>query len=175
MPTCLLDKSVTRRMVEGLCRLEQLTSNERLVLNLWYRLYVRSVRVFVPVGVINILQKFKHISEVNAFLAQVEPLWPTKYMKRWARRLRQYGFTREDALILALATYGTDYEGKSLGVGILVTMDESFIRNFLAHQEELRARLTSMTSRLLPPYSYARLPEVLHPRELLNFLKGEDL
>lgn len=175
MLTCLLDKSIARRILEGLCNLENLTPDERLALDLWRWLHIKRTRMFVPGGVINILRRFSHITQVRIFLDQVEPLWPTKYVKRWARRLRQYGFTREDALTLSLATYGTDYESKSLGVAFLITLDEALIKNFVTHKRELQDRLTSMKVYLAPPYNRARLPEVVHPIEVLNFLKGEDL
>ena len=168
MPSFLLDKSVARRIVEALCHLDNLTPEEELVLGLWRQLQIEEARLFIPVGALHILQRFEQLIEVRTFLATVEPLESSRYVKRWARRLREYGFTREDALVLALATYGTDSEGNILGVDALITLDQPFLNNFHAHQAELQSRLGSMTDGLLEPYSNARLPVVQHSKELFH-------
>jgi len=48
------------------------------------------------------------------FLKRVKVLYPGRYFKRWARRLRDRTFTREDAKVLALGTFGTDEAGQIL-------------------------------------------------------------
>jgi len=168
MPSFLLDKSVARRIVEALCHLDNLSSEEGLLLGLWRQLQVESARLFIPVGVIHILQRFEQLVEVRTFLATVEPLESSRYVKRWARRLREYGFTREDALVLALATYGTDSTGDILGVDILITLDRSFLNNFETHRVELQSRLAAMTDGLAAPYHNARLPDVETPEDLVH-------
>jgi hypothetical protein len=82
--------------------------------------------------------------------------------------LREYGFTREDALVLALATYGTDSTGDILGEDALITLDQPFLNNFQIHQAELQSRLAAMTDGLPEPYRNARLPVVQHPEELVQ-------
>jgi hypothetical protein len=61
---------------------------------------------------LHILQQFArspaYASTIHFFLNQVEVAVSTRYFRRWARRLREHGFSREDAAILALATFGTD-------------------------------------------------------------------
>jgi hypothetical protein len=165
MPSYLLDKSVARRTIEALHHLDNLNYEEELVLELWRQLQDEQARLFIPVGVVNILQRFERLVEIRTFLAAVEPLESGRYLKRWARRLREHNFTREDALVLALATYGTDVEGDILGVEWLVTLDRPFIRNFQSHGTELRTRLRAMTSQLQAPYRRAALPKVFHPEE----------
>jgi hypothetical protein len=167
MPSYLLDKSVARRTIEALHHLDNLYYEEELVLELWRLLQDEQARLFIPVGVVNILQRFEHLVEVRTFLAAVEPLESGRYLKRWARRLREHNFTREDALVLALATYGTDVKGDVLGVEWLVTLDRPFIRNFQCHGAELRTRLRAMTSQLQAPYRRATLPKVFHPEEMV--------
>jgi len=165
MPSYLLDKSVARRIVESLYHLDNLSSEEVMVLNLWRRLQIEGVRLFVPIGVVNILRRFAHLVEIGVFLSTVEPLRSGCYVKRWARRLRQHGFTREDALVLALATYGTDATGDILGVDVLITLDKPLLNHFQVHQLELRTRLLTMTRQLSMPYCRAALPVMLHPGE----------
>ena len=167
MPSYLLDKSVARRTIEALHHLDNLYYEEELVLELWRLLQDEQARLFIPVGVVNILQRFEHLVEVRTFLTAVEPLESGRYLKRWARRLREHNFTREDALVLALAIYGTDVKGDILGVEWLVTLDRPFIRNFQSHGAELRTRLRAMTSQLQAPYGRATLPKVFHPEEMV--------
>jgi hypothetical protein len=165
MPSYLLDKSVARRIIEALHHLDNLSYEEELVLELWRHLQDEQARLFIPTGVVNILQRFAHLLEVHTFLAAVEPLESGRYLKRWARRLRRYNFTREDALVLALATYGTDMDGDIMGVDWLITLDRPFIQNFETRRAELQIRLRAMTAQLQAPYRHATLPKVLHPEE----------
>lgn len=167
MASYLLDKNVARRIIEALHHLDNLFDEEAVVLELWRQLQTEQVRLFVPVGVVNILQRFAHLLEVRTFLASVEPLESGRYLKRWARRLRQYNFAREDALILALTTYGTDTNGRILGTDGLITLDRPFLKNFHTHRAELQTRLNAMTNQLQAPYRHATLPNVLHPEELI--------
>jgi hypothetical protein len=158
MPSFLLDKSVARRIIEALYHLDDLSPEEEMVLDLWRKLQAEEARLFIPVGALHILQRFEQLIEVRTFLATVEPLESGRYVKRWARRLREYGFTREDALVLALATYGTDSTGGILGVDVLITLDRSFLNNFEIHRVELQSRLAAMTDGFAAPYHNARLP-----------------
>jgi hypothetical protein len=91
-----------------------------------------------------------------------------RYLKRWARRLQEHNFTREDALILALTTYGTTAAGDILGVDGLITLDQPFINNFRMQQAILERRLLAMTRQLAEPYHRATLPVLLHPADLVT-------
>lgn len=167
MPLYLLDKNVTRRTIEALYHLPTLSAEERLVLQLWRQLQTEQARLFVPSATINVLQQFAHLLEVRTFLATVELLDSGRYLKRWARRLRDdHQFSREDALILALATYGTTFAGDILGVDGLITLDQPLINNFHAQRFVLRRRLSAMTRQLTEPYRRATLPRLFHPKEL---------
>ena len=64
-------------------------------------------------------------------------MYAGRYFKRWARRLRECGFNREDAKVLGLATYGTDAAGRILGVETIVTFDRSLINNYEAQRPAL--------------------------------------
>ena len=93
-------------------------------------------------------------------LRRIEVLDPTRYFKRWARRLRQRTFSREDAKILALGTFGTDQDGAILGVRSIVTLDRPMVRKWQQQGNEMAAALLEMTVNLAPPYATAMLPEV---------------
>lgn len=168
MPSYLLDKNVTRRIIEALHHLGDLSFEEEMVLGLWRQLQAEETRLFIPVGVVNILRHLAHLIEVRTFLVTVESMETGWYVKRWARRLREHGFTREDALVLALATYGTDSAGSMLGVDVLISLDQPFLSNFQNHQGALRARLAAMTAQLPGPYNRARLPIMRHPKDIVR-------
>jgi hypothetical protein len=166
MPLYLLDKNISRRAIEALYHLDNLSVGEVLVLRLWRQLQTEQSRLFVPVGTVNILRQFAHLREVRTFLASVIPLESGRYLKRWARRLREHGFTREDALILALCTYGTTTTTDILGVDGLITLDQPLINNFRMQEVIVQKRLSAMTHQLSEPYYRATLPNVIHPEEI---------
>jgi hypothetical protein len=168
MPSYLLDKNVARRIIEALHHLDNLSFEEEMVLDLWRQFQAEEARLFIPMGAMNILQPLAHLNEVRTFLATVEPMETGRYVKRWARRLREHSFTREDALVLALATYGTDPAGNILGVDVLISLDQPFLTNFQDHQGELQARLSAMTDQLPAPYNRARLPIMRHPKDMVR-------
>lgn len=96
---------------------------------------------------------------------------PVKYQRRWARRLHQdHGFSREDAQLLSLATFGTDLPGSILGVDVFVTFDLRLIDRFTANYSVIERRFSRMTSHLPSPYTAAVLPEVAIPAEVLRLL-----
>lgn len=164
----LLDKNIARRTIEALHHLPYLSPEERLILQVWRNLQLGQAHLFVPMATINLLQPFAHMLEVRTFMVLVEPLESGRYLKRWARRLREHHFTREDALVLALATYGTNADGNILGVDGLITLDQPLINNFNTHRPRLQRRLSAMTRQLSDPYRRATLPTLLHPKELLG-------
>ena len=123
MPTYLLDKNVVRRIVEGLTHPDRLTDEEATAIALWRALRRSRNRMFISAETANIMGRFSTWREIRLFLDTVETMYAGRYFKRWARRLREYGFTREDAKVLGLATYGTDAAGEVLGVEVIVTFD----------------------------------------------------
>jgi hypothetical protein len=127
--------------------------------------------MFVSEETANILGRFFARREVRLFLDTVETMYAGKYFKRWARRLREYSFTREDAKVLGLATYGTDAAGEILGVEVIVTFDQSLINNYKVQRPALGRRLQAMTAQLSLPFRDAGLPEVVHPIEGLHLLE----
>ncbi|MBC8249794.1 MAG: hypothetical protein H8E90_08965 [Anaerolineales bacterium] len=171
MPTYLLDKNVVRRIVEGLTRPDRLTNEEATAIALWRALRESRTRMFISAEAANIMGRFSTWREVRLFLDTVETMYAGRYFKRWARRLREYGFTREDAKVLGLATYGTEAAGEILGVEVIVTFDRPLINNYEAQRPALERRLQAMTAQLSLPFRDAGLPEVMHPVESLLLLE----
>ena len=75
---------------------------------------------------------------IRFFLARTEVAQSTRYFKRWARRLRDYGFTKEDAEVLALATFGTNQNADILGMHVVATFDQPMINQWTG---SLRSKL----------------------------------
>lgn len=94
-------------------------------------------------------------------------LTPERYLRRWARRLREHGITREDAVIVAYASFGLDITARELGAEVFVTQDRGLITKYRELEEVLASRFHCMVSHLKPPYQHATLPQVLSPLETL--------
>lgn len=170
MPLCLLDKNVSRRYMRGLVRLARGMElpNEQASALLFVRMaQERGLRLYIPTEVQNILRRSPHRKETQTFLALVEVLHPSKYFKRWTRRLRGMRFTREDAKILALGTFGTDERREILGVHAIATYDQALINKYALDYKAIQEKLKAMTADLDPPFRDAGLPEVKRPEELL--------
>ena len=103
---------------------------------------------------------------IQLFLQGVEVVFPTRYFKRWARRLQEYGFSSEDAGVLAVATFGTDREGTILGMHAVVTFDQPLINQWTVQHTTIQTHLSAMRRDLPMPYSQAGLPLVLRPEDI---------
>ncbi|MBM4457917.1 MAG: hypothetical protein FJ011_09175 [Chloroflexi bacterium] len=170
---CLLDKVTARLAVQGLLKLgedRELTRGELLALDLFLRASRSPHRLFIVPPTASVLRRCAeqpHYSPiVQLFLARVEIVQPARYFKRWARRLRDLGFAREDAAVLALATFGTDSAATILGMEIVATCDQAMANNWAIRQSEIQARLSAMQRYLSAPYNHARLPQVLRPEQI---------
>ncbi len=162
----LLDKNIARRYLEGvsaLARSELLTSEERQVVALIHQAAGLGKQLVISRETYNLLMahgRQQAPAETLMLLRRTEVLEPTRYFKRWARRLRQRSFSREDAKVLALGTFGTDQDGSILGVRSIVTLDRPMVRRWQQQGSEITASLLEMTANLAPPYAAAVLPDV---------------
>jgi hypothetical protein len=166
----LLDKNVIRRLIKGLWLGDQAGVEEQLALALWFKLRAAGHALYMSVETAHILERLPAYREIGLVSNTVEVMEAGRYFKRWAHRLREQGFTREDAKVLSLATFGTDAKQQILGVGTILTFDRPLINHFRQQQGVLRSRLTAMTDNLLLPYAGASLPAVSHPAELWTYL-----
>jgi len=161
---------VIRQYLRGLDHLEygrRLTTEQQQAIRLLTDWPTGSL--FVSAKALNLAQRRAPADLFAWFRQQASLLIPTRYQRRWARRLRTYwGFEREDAHQLALATFGSDIPPTLLGVTVLVTFDLRLIARFRANQPDLEVRFHRMVSQLQPPYRDALLPDVLSPDQLLS-------
>ncbi len=167
---CLLDKVVARCMVEGLLKLaekRELNDDELFALDLYHRANVQAIELFIAPPTAQVLRRLQDLPRygtiIRLFLASAQGALPARYFVRWARRLRDFGFTPEDAAVLALATFGTDKSGAILGMESVVTLDQPMIQNWMARRPAIRQRLTAMQQDLPSPYCDAPLPQVQRP------------
>lgn len=170
---CLLDKVTARYILQGLLKLaegQNVTTEELFALDLFSLANPQTVHLFIVPPTANVLQslaKLPHYSAlIQLFLNRVQVIGPTRYFKRWARRLADYNFTREDAAVLALATFGTDKDGNILGMDFVATFDQPMINQWRAQQTAIQERLTAMKQNLPPPYHKVNLPQVLRPEQI---------
>ncbi|RME42501.1 MAG: hypothetical protein D6791_17585 [Chloroflexi bacterium] len=162
----LLDKSVVRRCLRGLLG-GTLTEDVQQSLILFTNLPEASL--YISLETFHILTHIVKVPQGRFLADQTQVLYPVRYTRRWARRLREMNFGREDAYLLSLATFGTDRikQGHILGVHAFLTYDERMIRQFHARFPLIEARLKRMTAQLNPPYCFARLPRVCTPADVL--------
>ena len=167
---CLLDKVTARHIMEGMLKLVEgrsLTSTERLALYFYQRAPARNMTLFILPQTYTLLKRLNHLSRyvviIRHFLAATQVSHPARYFKRWTRRLQDYGFTKEDAEVLALATFGTTPNGDILGMHIVATSDQPMINQWRAYHGEIRKRLSNMQQNLEAPYRHVSLPTVERP------------
>lgn len=170
---CLLDKVIARYTLQGLLKLaegEEVNDEELFTLDLFERAIPQQIDLFIAPPTANILHKIAQLPRyadiIQLFLTQVEIVFPARYFKRWARRLRDYNFTREDAAILALATFGTNDNGTILGMHVVASYDQPMMNHWYLQQASIRERFANMKSDISMPYNQAVLPEVLRPEQI---------
>jgi hypothetical protein len=171
---CLLDKDVVRLTVVGLHLLIQrqpLPSRALDALAFWRAAERRGMVLCITVASANVLRQRQQYAASRFVLEAATELGPSRYARRWARRLRETtGLTPEDTMVLALSTFGTDEKGSILGAYAVVTYDQSLIQGYRNHLSTLQRRLGAMKAQLLPPFDEVRLPSVSSPDDFLKAL-----
>lgn len=160
MPTCLLDKNVVRRAIEGIAQAQfgdNVTHEQLVALTLLRFAQQQGITLFISIEVENILARYGLHPDIQVFLRFVTVMRPARYFRRWSRRVRDHGFTREDAKVVALGTFGTDATTTILGVDQLATFHQPLINHIHTQQDRLRQRLQAMTAQLAQPYRSATL------------------
>lgn len=147
----LFDKGFIRRVLEGFARIaskQPLTEEQKSALWLLRRNYGEEQLYMSYKSFHTLTHRFGHLEIVQRIFSIVAPLYPTRYTRRWARRLRKLEFGREDALLISMGSFSADklYHGRLLGVDRIVTLDKRMYERFHNHQ----ARLVSLSNLRLP-------------------------
>lgn len=159
----LLDKGVIRRIYERRVRLakgRKPTDAQKESASAFDALRRRGSQICITHQTANILrtrpQRF-----ASALLAFTIELQKGNYHRRWARRLRELSFSREDAVILAYGNFGVNSISSLVAVQTIITTDQKLVANYDYRQAEIELRFARMIQNLAEPYSKFELPEVL--------------
>jgi hypothetical protein len=117
---------------------------------------------YVTPETVNSAQRRDPLIAASLF-APLTTLTPGRYLRRWARRLRDFGFGREDSVILAYGSFGADSRQQIFGAEVIVSTDQPLIRRFYEQYGHIARRLLRMTCQLALPYRLAQLPTLMSP------------
>lgn len=166
----LLDKGVVRRVYEARVRLalgQPPTLLQAEAANVWSRLRTLGIPLYITEQTEHILQRRPALF-ATALLAQTQTLKKGRYLRRWARRLRDVNFSPEDAIVLAYGSFGLDLRSQRVGVEAIVTNDLKLTTNFTARHRTIQEHFESMVSQLLDPYRGLTLPRIVATPEVLT-------
>ena len=151
----LFDKGVLRRIYEGQVRqatLLSLTKQQQDATDAFAQLHQLTQRLYITKESYNVLTR-REARYAQLILQRTQYLHKARYQRRWARRLRSFNFTREDALVLAYGSFGVDLAAQLAGVEVIVTTDLGMVNNFNAQYAKIKLRFEQMVFSLPEPYA----------------------
>lgn len=165
----LLDKGVVRRVYEARVRLalgQPPTLQQAEAANVWSRLRAFDISMSITEQTAHILQRRSPLFAA-ALLAQTRTLQKGRYLRRWARRLRDVGFSPEDAIVIAYGSFGVDLHAQGIGVEAVITNDLKLKTHFAARFPAIQDSFANMVTQLPEPYRELTLPRVVATAEVL--------
>jgi hypothetical protein len=105
-----------------------------------------------------------------SLLTPLTTLMPGHYLRRWARRLHNFSFSRKDSVILAYGSFGVDAQHRTFGVEVIVSTDQPLMRHFHEQHDSIARRFQRMVCQLALPYCLAQLPTLMSVAEMLTML-----
>lgn len=168
----LLDKGVIRRVYERrvrLARKRRPTDAQKECAEVFDLFHRQGKRICITRKTANILRT-RPARYVGSLLSVTCELQKGRYLRRWARRLREVSFSREDAIILAYGSFGLSPRSNLVPVEMIVTTDLKLVANFEHRKAEIESRFERTTQHLLDPYSTLELPAVLSAAEVLKLV-----
>lgn len=166
----LLDKGVVRRVYEAQFRRSEgrlPTSEQMEATEAFAQLVQASHQLFIAETSANVLQ-LRRPQFARLILNRTAVLRKGRYQRRWARRLRDFVFTREDAVIVSYGSFGQAAAQNQLGVEYVVTTDLRMVTNYQTRFAEINDRFDQMVVNLPAPYQQATLPQVITPQAILT-------
>jgi hypothetical protein len=134
--------------------------------NVWARLRALAIPLYITAQTEHILQRRLPVF-ATSLLMHTRTLQKGRYLRRWARRLRDVSFSPEDAIVLAYGSFGLDLQAQRVGVEAIVTNDQKLAPNFTARFAAIEEHFTNMVGQLLAPYHELSLPTVVTTAEIL--------
>ncbi len=126
-------------------------------------------RLYITEQTSNILKR-RTPTFAAPILADTRPLKKARYLRRWARRLTEFGFSSEDAIVLAYGSFGLDVESETVGVDAIITTDIRLADRYKQRNPEINNRFNDMITNLPEVYRQIRLPQVLTTATILTFV-----
>jgi hypothetical protein len=167
--SALLDKGVIRRLYERRVRLALGITPTLLQIeaaNSYAHIATITNRLYITEQTSNIL-KLRTQVFAAPILADTRTLRKARYLRRWARRLRDFAFSPEDAVVLAHGSFGVDIELQTVGVEAIITTDIRLAERYHESQGGIEERFSDMILNLPPPYAELSLPQVVTTGALL--------
>jgi hypothetical protein len=165
----LLDKGVVRRVYEARVRLalgQPPTLQQAEAANVWARFRALAIPLYITAQTEHVLQRRSPVF-ATALLTHTRVLRKGRYLRRWARRLRDVSFSPEDAIVLAYGSFGLDFQAQRVGVEAIVTNDQKLATNFTTRFTVIQEHFTNMVGQLVEPYRELTLPRVVATAEML--------
>lgn len=166
----LFDKGVIRRVYERRARLaqgHQPTSLQNEAADVYNLINTIAERLYITQPTANVL-RLRPPQHAAAILNDTRVLRKGRYLRRWARRLRDFNFSREDAMLIAHGSFGADIDFLLVGVEVIVTNDLKLVNNFKAQYANIEDRFKRMIFNLPDPYQSLKLPEVITMADALT-------
>ena len=168
----LFDKGVIRRVYERHVRLA--LSRPPTVLqveaaNSYAYIATIANRLYITEQTSNILKRRTQIFAAP-ILAETWPLTKARYLRRWARRLTEFAFSSEDAIVLAYGSFGLDVKSKAVGVDAIITTDNRLADHYKQRHAEINNRFHDMILNLPESYRQLTLPQVVTTAKVLTFV-----
>ena len=174
--TFLLDKGIVRGVFESVVRLatgRRPIAAQLQAISVYQALLTTGSKVCVTPETANSARR-RDERIATVLLNPLVLLTPGRYLRRWSRRLQEHGITREDAVIVAYASFGLDSTVCELGAEMFVTLDRGLITKYREQEAVLSTRFRRMVSHLLPPYQHATLPQILPHRRRSRFCQKNE-
>lgn len=91
-----------------------------------------------------------------------------RYLRRWARRLRDVEFSAEDAIVLAYASFGVAADGTQIGTEAIVSADLRLATRYEDNSADIKRRFNEMLTALAGVYATLALPRVITTADVLS-------
>ena len=170
--TCLLDKNIVRAVFEARVRVQRRRvplPHQAQAAIVYQALQQAGFTTYVTPETVNSAQRRDSLIAVS-LLIPLTTLTQGRYLRRWARRLRDFGFSREDSVILGYGSFGVDAQHQTFGAEVIVSADQPLIRHFHEQQDSIARRFQRMICQLVLPYCLAQLPTLMSLDEMLIML-----
>jgi hypothetical protein len=168
----LLDKGVIRRVFERRVRLalgKPPTVLQVEAANSYAYVASTADRLYITEQTANVLKRRTPIFAAP-LLAETRPLKKARYLRRWARRLTDFAFSSEDAIVFVYGSFDLDIESKIVGVDAIITTDIKLAEHYERRHAEIKTRFDDMIVNLPKAYTRLSLPQVLTTAAVLSIL-----